>query len=95
MDTPWLEDSPDLMADIVQQYQELISQLRWSVDIGRLDILLETLLLSSYLAMPQVGHLHQAFHIFEYLKVHSKFKLDFDPEISAINKNRFQKCDWT
>ena len=37
---PMLEDSPELMADSVQQYQELISQLRWDVDIGRLDILL-------------------------------------------------------
>ena len=36
---PWLEDSPDLMADSVHQYQELIGNLRWAVDIGRLDIL--------------------------------------------------------
>ena len=77
------------MADGVQQYQELIGQPRWSVDIGRLDIMMETLLLSRYLAMPRVGHLDQAFHIFEYLKVHTKRKLGFDPEHPVINENEW------
>ena len=92
---PWLEDSPELMADGVQQYQELIGKLRWAVDIGRLGIMLEKLLVSNYLAMPRVGHLKQAFHIFGYLKVHSKRKLGFDPVHPAISKNSFQQCDWT
>ena len=39
--SPWLKDSLNLMADGVQQYQEVISQIRWDVDIGRLDIMLE------------------------------------------------------
>ena len=30
---PWLEDSAELMADGVQQYQELIVQIRWYVEI--------------------------------------------------------------
>ena len=54
---PWLEDSPETMADGVQRYQELIGQLIWSVEIIRLDILMETLLLSRYLVIPQVGTL--------------------------------------
>jgi hypothetical protein len=44
---PWLEESPELKADGVQRHQELIGQLRWAVEIGRVDILLETSLLSS------------------------------------------------
>ena len=50
--SPWREDFPELMADGVQKYQELIDQIRWAVEIGRLDILLETLLFSSYLEIP-------------------------------------------
>jgi hypothetical protein len=92
---PWLEVSPELKADGVQRFQELIGQLRWAVEIGRVDILLETSRLSSYLAMPRVGHLEQAFHIFGYLKTHPKRKLAFDPVHPAIDENRFQKCDWT
>ena len=92
---PWLEDSPDLMADDVQQYQEIIVQLRLAVDIGRIDILLETSLLSSYLTMPRSGHLEQAFHIFEYLKMHLKRKLGFNLKHLAINLNWIQQCEWT
>ena len=50
--SPWLEDSPELMAYGVQQYQEIIIQLRWAVEIVLLDILLETSLALSYLTMP-------------------------------------------
>jgi hypothetical protein len=92
---PWLETSPELKADGVQRFQELIGQLRWAVEIGRVDILLETSLLSSYLAMPRVGHLAPALHIFGDLKPPPKRKLAFDPAHPAIDENRFQKCDWT
>jgi hypothetical protein len=92
---PWLETSPELKADGVQRFQELIGQLRWAVEIGRVDILLEVSLLSSYLAMPRVGHLEQAFHVFGYLKTHPKRKLAFDPAHPSIQENRFQQGDWT
>ena len=91
---PWLEETPELKADGVQRFQELIGQLRWAVEIGRVDILLEVSLLSSYLAMPRVGHLEQAFHIFGYLKTHTKRKIAFDPSYPTIDENRFQRCDW-
>ena len=89
-----LEDSPDLMADGVQRYQELISQIIWAVEIRCIYILLETSLLLSYILMPQVGHLEQALHIFGYLKANPKSKLGFNPAHPTINENRFQQCDW-
>jgi hypothetical protein len=92
---PWLEESPELKTNYVQRFQELIGQLRWAVDIRRVDILLETSLLSSYLAMPRVGHLEQAFHIFGYLKTHPMRKLAFDPSHPDTNEKRFQECDWS
>ena len=81
----WLEDSPEPMAGGMQQYQEIIDQLRCAVEIGRMYILLETSLLSSYLAMNRVRHLNQAFHIFGYLKAYPERKLGFDPAHPAIN----------
>ncbi len=39
---PELETSPELKADGVQYYQELIGIHRWAVELGRVDILLET-----------------------------------------------------
>jgi hypothetical protein len=90
----WLKETPELKDNGVHRFQELIRQLWWAVEIGRVDILLETSLLSSYLAMPQVGHLEQAFHIIGYLKTHPKRKIGFDPSHPEINEKRFQKCDW-
>ena len=37
-------------------------------EIGKLNILYETALLSQYMAAPRLGHLHQALNIFKYLK---------------------------
>ena len=66
----------------------------WAVEIGRLEILFETSLLLSYLAMPRVGHLEKTLYIFGYFKAHPQRKLVFDPAHPAINENRFQKCGW-
>ena len=56
--------SKELSVEGVQFYQELIGILRWAVDIGRVDILLEVLLLSSHLDLPRIGHLQVVYHIF-------------------------------
>ena len=44
----------------IQAYQELIGDLRWEVEIGRVDIFLEVALLSSHLALPLSGHLQSS-----------------------------------
>ena len=91
---PELETSPELKSDGIQVYQELIGVLRWAVELGRVDILLETSLMSTYMAMPREGHLQQLYRMFGYLKIHPKRKLAFDPQHPAINELRFKKCDW-
>jgi hypothetical protein len=85
---PWLEETPGLKAVGVQRFEDLIGQLWWADEMGHVNILLETSLLSSYLAMPQAGHMEQAFHIFAYLKMHPKRKVGFDPSHPGINKWR-------
>ena len=76
--------SPELGAEGHRYYQELIGMLRWAVEIGRLDILLEVSMLSHHLALPREGHLEQALHIFGYLKLHPKRKVAFDPDHCPI-----------
>ena len=63
----------------VQRYQELISALGLAAELGRVDILLETAMLSTYMALPRKGHFEQVYHVFGYLKNHSKRRLFFDP----------------
>ena len=39
---PELDVSPELKADGLQYYQEFIGVLRWAIELGRVDLLLET-----------------------------------------------------
>ena len=91
---PELDTSAELKSDGVQYFQELIGMLRWAVEIGRVDILLETSLLSTHLAMPRVGHLEQVYRMFGYLKLYPKRKIAFDPQHPAISERAFCTFDW-
>ena len=86
--------SQHLEGDEITYFQELIGVLRWAIEIGRVDILLEVSLLSSQLAAPRVGHLEQVYHIFGYLKKNPKRKIYMDPELPDIDEGRFRKFDW-
>ena len=86
---PELDNTPELNANDVQLYQELIGILRWASEIGRVDILHELTLLSSYQASPREGHLEQIYHIFGYLKGKGKMTLYFDPALPPIDPSSF------
>jgi hypothetical protein len=92
---PAEDDTPELNAKGLRCYQELIGILRWAVEIGRLDMLLEVALLSSHLAMPRRGHLEQAYHIFACLKHSGKRRVYLDPTYPSISEDGFATYDWT
>ena len=93
---PELDMMAELKVNRVQYYQELIGILRWAAEIGGVDILLQTSLMSSYLALPRIGHPEQLYHsMFGYLKIYPKHKLVFDPTHPKIDERRFVKHDWT
>jgi hypothetical protein len=52
-------------------------------------------MLSSCLALPREGHLEQLFHIFAYLKKKHNTEMIFDPSVPNINKQDFEKQDWS
>ena len=89
---PELGVSQELKSDGVQYYMELIGVLRWAVDIGRVDILYETSIMSTHLALPIVGHLEHLFHVFGYLKENPKWKIAFDPDNWFIDYQRNKKA---
>jgi hypothetical protein len=91
---PELDATAELNLSGMRYYQELIGVLRWAVELGRIDILLEVSLLSSHLALPREGHLQQVYHIFAYLKNNTKRTLAFDPTHPMIDESRFVQCDW-
>ena len=91
---PELDTSDELKSDGIQYFQELIGVLRWAVELGRVDILLETSLLSTHLAMPRIGHLNQVYRMFGYLKLYPKRKLAFDAQHPMISERMFRKHEW-
>ena len=58
----------ELKENGTQRFQEIVGSLRWAIELGRVDILLEMSLLSKNLALPREGHLEQTLHVVGYLK---------------------------
>ena len=61
---PGEDATPELDSDGLTFYQEQIGALRWAIELGRVDMLLEVALLSCYLASPRTCHLQQAHPVF-------------------------------
>ena len=91
---PELDKSPELKADGLQYYQELIGVLCLSVELGRVDILYEVATMSMHLAMTRIGHLQELFRVFWYLKADPKRKLAFDPDHPMVDERQFKRYDW-
>ena len=76
---PELDSSDFCDSNLTTMFQKLIGVLRWIVEFGKIDIQLETSLLSQYLAQPRRGHLEQACNIFRYLKKVNSVYVVMDP----------------
>ena len=92
---PELDVSPELEPELVNRYQQLVGMLRWACELGRVDILLEVSLMSSYLCMPREGHLQKVYGIFAYLEKHKKSNMVFDPTPVTLDEAAFHKTDWS
>ena len=62
--------------------------MRWLWKIGRINILTETSIILIYLLESRVGDLHQALHLFKYIKGHKCSKCVFDPNYVDITDNQ-------
>ena len=91
---PECDVSAELTSEGIQRYPKLIGVLRWAAELGRVDILLETAMLSTYMALPRKGHMEQVYHVFGYLKTHSKRRLFFDPRHPDIDERAFSNYEW-
>ena len=76
---PELDTTDFCDSRLTTMFQNLIGVLCWIVELGRIDIQLETSLLSQYLAQPRMGHLEQACNIFRYLKKVNSVYVVMDP----------------
>ena len=63
---PKIDVTNELDQTMASHFMQLIGILCWAVEIGCINIYLETSLLSQYQANPRFGHLEAAYHIFAY-----------------------------
>jgi len=64
------------------------------MELGRVDVIAEVSILSSYLASPQDGHMDAALHLYSYLKQKHNARLILDPTPPVINQKIFIKREW-
>jgi hypothetical protein len=65
------------------------------VELGRIDIVTEVSMLSSYLACPRKGHLENALHVMGYLQLKHNSRIIFDPTYPDIDQTAFPSFEWT
>ena len=88
-----MDVSPFLLPDEASYFQTIIGVMRWIIDLGRIDIAVKVLQLSSFLAMPRQGHLVNALHIMSYLKIKHNSRLVLDPSYPGIDMSEFNSND--
>jgi hypothetical protein len=91
---PELDTSVELNAKDANYYQHLVGVLHWIVELGRVDVITEVSMLSSYLANPRDGHMDAALHLYSWLKSHHNARLVLDPTIPKIEQSTFVRRDW-
>ena len=64
------------------------------VELGWIDIVTEVSCLAAFLAMPCHGHLDAVFHMFSYLKAHSRSCLAFDLTLIDYSQEEYIEHDW-
>ena len=74
-------------------YHSLIGILRWTVELGRMDICTEVSKLAAFSSAPRKGHLSAVFHVFAWLKLHKRSKVVLDPRYKVHEV--YEKPDWS
>ena len=85
-DSPELDQSDELDEDKVRLYQSLIGALQWCVTLGRFDIAVSVMTMSSFRAAPKEGHLERLKRIYGYLRKHPDAAIRFRTELPPNEK---------
>jgi hypothetical protein len=89
-----IDESPVLGPEMANYFLSKIWILRWCVELGRIDIITEVSMLSTFLCMPREVHLDAVYHLFSYLSLHHNARVMFDPTYPNIDMHAFIKTDW-
>jgi hypothetical protein len=92
--TPELGESPELDHGMVNFFQSQIGILRWWVELGRIGIITDVSMLSTYIFLPHEGHMDDMFHVFSYLAHNRNMRVVFDPTYPVVDMCASINTDW-
>ena len=87
---PCMDVSPLLSTDEASYFQTSIGVMRWMVELGRMDVAVEVLQISSFLAMPRQEHLVNELLNMSYLRIKHNSRLVLDPNYPGIGMSDFK-----
>ena len=92
-----LDVTEDLGPELLSEYLQIVGILCGVIELGRIDIFHETLLLSKYQADLRVVHLEYLHRIFACLKSHMNMgSIGYDPMYPNVDLLLFNNIvDWT
>ena len=73
------DESPELDPKRANYFQSLVKTMNWMVELGRVDIITETLVLALHMTMPREGHWDAVLHVLGCLKCKCTARMVFDP----------------
>jgi hypothetical protein len=89
-----IDESPVLGPKLANYFQSQIGILRWCAELGRIDIITEVSMLSTFLCMPRECQLDAVYHLFAYLSLCNNARVVFDPTYHDVDMRAFIKTDW-
>ena len=81
---PEMDISTEINPPEASYYMSIIGIICWIVEIGQIDLTCEVSMVSSTMAMPQIGHIKQFYTMFCYLKSTHNADLVLDPTFPNI-----------
>ena len=93
-DHPEMDLSELLPPDKIKVYQSLIGQCQWLIQLGRFDIAVHVMTLSSFRPAPRQGHLDRVMRIYGYLSKFQNATVRIRtgmPDLSGVSLREF---DW-
>jgi hypothetical protein len=89
-----IDEIPVLVPKMEKYFQSQIGILCWCVQLGRIDIITEVSMLSTFMCMPREGHLDAVYHLFAYLSLHRNAMVVFDLTNPDIDMRALINTDW-
>ena len=94
-DHPELDTTPLLNEEGINKYQSLIGALQWTITLGRFDVAVAVMTMSSFRVAPRQGHLDRLKRVVGYLLKMKNGFIRVRTDIPDYSEMPPMKHDWT